>query len=243
MIGIIRSGYSLKLKNFEGPLDLLLELIGNAKLEITEIPISEITDQYLHYINTMQLFNIDIASEFFVMAATLVHIKTKSLLPQKQTEEEEMIDEQELIRRLRDYRRFQHLGLKLRSLKDQGDIYYRRGKHNDPIGIGKSVNVSEPLLGDLIGALLRYKGYFQRKAIPIKRREVNVEQKMEAILTLLSRKKMVLFSEAAKDDESKVDRIASFLGTIELCAKQKVLVRQLKLFADIEITAAQRAAV
>lgn len=235
MIGIIKSGYSLKLKNFEGPLDLLLELIGGSKLDITEIQLSTVTDQYLNYIKTMQLFNIDIASEFFVMAANLVYIKSRKLIPHLRPDDEEAIDEQELIRRLKEYRIFQKLARHLGNYKEQGDIYYTRGPVRDPMGDGKQYEIKELLLGDLISAVRRYKGAFIRKPIPIKRREVNVEEKMNFIMGLLNAKKMVKFSEITGNDAHKVDKIASFIGTVELSFRQKVLLRQMKLFADIEI--------
>ncbi len=236
MIGIIKSGYNLKLQNFEGPLDLLTELIGDAKLDITEISLSTITDQYLQYIRTMQLFNIDIASEFFVIAASLVYIKSKKLLPRVKEDDEELLDEQELIARLKEYKIYRRLARELENIKMEGSIYYRRGYVRYPMGDNKPVKEFESLLiGDLIKTLSRYKGSFIQKAIPIKRREVSVEQKMTFILGLLNKKKMIQFSELVNGDMTKVDKIASFIGAAELSFRQKVLLRQLKLFADIDI--------
>lgn len=236
MIGIIKSGYNLKLQNFEGPLDLLTELIGEAKLDITEISLSTITDQYLQYIRTMQLFNIDIASEFFVIAASLVYIKTKKLLPRVREDDEELLDEQELIARLKEYKIFRRLARELEQIKSRGSIYYRRGFVRYPMGDNRPVREFETLLiGDLIKSLTRYKGAFIQKAIPIKRREVSVEQKMTFILGLLNHKKMLKFSELVQGDHTKVEQIASFLGATELSFRQKVLLHQLKLFADISI--------
>lgn len=235
MIGIVQRGYTLKLKNFEGPLDLLLELIGDQKLNVAEITLSDLTDQYLHYIKTMQLFNIDIASEFFVMAATLVYLKTKRLLPNPRKEEEEFVDEKELIERLREYKKYQQIGRFLEEMMQEGGIYYSRGYVRNPTGADEKLEVEEYLLGDLINVLKRYKGAFIRKAIPIKRREVNVEKKMNFILSLLSAKKMVKFSEVTEEENTKVDKIASFLGAVELSFRQKVLLKQLQLFTDIDI--------
>ncbi len=236
MIGVIKSGYNLKLQNFEGPLDLLTELIGDAKLDITEISLSNITDQYLQYIRTMQLFNIDIASEFFVVAASLVFIKTKKLLPRMKEDEEEILDEQELLERLKEYKIYRHLARELEKIKTNGSIYFRRGYVRYPMG-GKSTvkEIDNLLIGDLISVLSRYKGSFIKKAIPIKRREVSVEQKMTFITGLLKHKKMLKFSELVQGDSNKIDKIATFLGATELSFRQKVLLRQLKLFADIDI--------
>jgi segregation and condensation protein A len=237
MLGIIKCGYNLKLKNFEGPLDLLTELIGQAKLDITDIALAEITDQYIHYIRTMQMFNIDMASEFFVMAARLVYIKSRKLLPHLRLEEDTLgeEDEAELLARLKEYKKFRYLGRELGRLKSAGDIYYARGYVRDPFAKSRGRSLDELMVGDLISAVRRYYGSFVRKPIPIKRREVNVEEKMNFILGLLNTKKMVKFSEVAKNQKTKIDKIASFLGSMELGHRQQVLLHQMKLFSDIDI--------
>lgn len=235
MIGIIQTGYTLKVQNFEGPLDLLLELIGQSKLQITDISLSQITDQYLRHLQTMQLFNIDIASEFFQIAAQLVYLKTRRLLPSMKNETEEILDEDELLKRLKEYKKFKLLAHKFEELLQEGDIYYARGYSTNPISGKKSTELNEMLIGDLLRAINRYRGYFIPKAIPIKRREVNVESKMELILEELRHQKMLRFSELITHSENKVDSIASFLGSVELSFRQKVLLRQAHLFADIEI--------
>ena len=241
MLGVMRRGCSLTLRNFEGPLDLLLELIQNEKMDVTQISISSITDQYLLYIKAMQFFNIDVASEFFLVAATLVFIKTKKLLPWGKDENlEDIMDEKELLDKLKEYKKFKILARSLWHLKEEGDIYYSRDYALTYPGGAPAVRVSDNIdkltIGDLIQGLMRYKGAIIRKAIPIKRREVSIEAKMVKILEMLSMKKMVKFSEIARDDKSKVDRVASFLGGLELSFRQKVLLRQLALFTDIEIT-------
>ncbi|NPV01904.1 MAG: segregation/condensation protein A [Brevinematales bacterium] len=235
MLGIIKSGYQLKLKNFEGPLDLLNELIGASKLSITEIAISVVTDQYLHYLKTMQLFNIDLASEFFVVAATLVYMKTKKLLPNLKVEDDELNEGIDLLEKLKEYKLFRNAARILENMKENGDIYYPRGFLRNPFADTGSVALDEIYLGDLINVLRRYKGAFIKKAIPIKRREVKVEEKMELIMSLLKVKKILKFSELTKDDKSKIDTIASFVGSTELSFRQKVLLKQLQLFSDIDI--------
>lgn len=238
MIGIIHRGYTLHIANFEGPLDLLLELIQENKLQITEVSLSAVTDQYLSYLRTMQLFNIDIASEFFVVAATLVYLKTKYLLPKISTEdEEEPLTETELLARLREYKKFRYLARQLEKIAEEGDIYYSRGYIPDPIeGKSHRVRIQHTLyVGDLLQSLYRYKGAFIRKPIPIKRREVRVEEKMEKILQKVYQEKMIRFSQIASEEPTKVDRVASFLGGLELSFRQKVLLKQVKIFTDIYI--------
>ena len=235
MIGVVRSGYNLSVKNFEGPLDLLLELIQDSKLAITDISLSDITDQYLMYLKTMQLFNIDIASEFFVIAATLVFVKTKKLLPNMKQNDDEIIDEKDLVERLKEYKKFKFIARFLWQKKEEGDIYFARGYQSNPINNSRAVDPECIMIGDLLQTLKRYRGAFIRKAIPIKRREISVEEKMTKILNVLSTKKMVKFSEIAEDDKNKVEKVASFLGSLELSFRQKVLLRQLALFMDFDI--------
>jgi len=238
VIGIIHRGYTLHIANFEGPLDLLLELIQENKLQITELSLSAITDQYLSYLRTMQLFNIDIASEFFVVAATLVYLKTKHLLPKMATEgDEEPLTETELLARLKEYKKFRYLARLLQKIADEGDVYYTRGPVSDPIeGKSHRIRIQQTLyVGDLLQSLYRYKGAFIRKPIPIKRREVRVEEKMEKIMEKVYHQKMVRFSEIACEDQTKVDKVASFLGGLELSFRQQVLLKQAKVFTDIYI--------
>ena len=105
--------YSIKLNKFEGPLDLLCHLIDKNKMDIYDINISEITDQYIDYINQMEKINLDITSEFLVMASTLMYLKSKKLLPKTDNDVEE-ITEEELIRRIIEYKKYKEITQKLR---------------------------------------------------------------------------------------------------------------------------------
>jgi len=234
MIGFLRCGYNVVVKNFEGPLDLLLELINNYKLDITRISISEVTDQYIFYLKTMQYFNIEIASEFFLIASSLVYIKTKRLLPDFRVDEEEIIDETELIKRLQEYKKFRVMAKKLLKMKEEGDVYFSRLFPLSFPGI-KNLEKSCFYVGDLINCLRRYKGTFIKKPIPIKRKEVSVEEKMKLIILLLKKKKLVRWSELELLEKTKIDKVATFLGGIELSFRQKVLLYQMMHFSDIEI--------
>ena len=104
--------YAIKLQNFEGPLDLLCHLIDKNKMDICDIKISEITDQYIEYINTMEQMNLEITSEFIFMASTLLYLKSKHLLPSGEDEEKE-ISEEELIRRIIEYKKYKEISKKL----------------------------------------------------------------------------------------------------------------------------------
>ena len=117
--------YAIKIENFEGPLDLLCHLIEINKMNIYDIHLNEITDQYIQYLNQMEEMNLEIASEFVVMASTLLYLKSKKLLP-KQEEEEEELTEEELIRRIIEYKKFKEISKVLRQNYIQnGNRYYK----------------------------------------------------------------------------------------------------------------------
>ena len=121
--------YKVKLEVFEGPLDLLLFLIKKSEINIHDIPIAEITEQYLQYLDFMQLLDLNIAGEFLVMAATLMHIKSRMLLPEEVLGEMEQIEEdprEELVRKLLEYKRFKEAASKLQEMeKNQKEVFAR----------------------------------------------------------------------------------------------------------------------
>jgi len=140
--------YRVKLTEFEGPLDLLLFFIRRDELDIYDIPISRITHEFLEYIHTMQSLDLEVAGDFIVMAAELMQIKVRMLLPKVEGEEEEQDPRAELVRRLMEYKRYKEMAEKISGIDDeQRKIYYRRFFHADP----KSILPEEddPLLKDL----------------------------------------------------------------------------------------------
>ena len=117
--------YAIKIENFQGPLDLLLSLIEKNKMDIYDIKLDEITDQYLEYINKAQELNLDLASEFLSLASTLLYIKSRKLLPGKNEEEEE-ISEEELIRRIIEYKKYKDITIKLRqNFEENSKRFYK----------------------------------------------------------------------------------------------------------------------
>ena len=118
--------YSIKLENFEGPLDLLCHLIDKNKMDIYDINLSEITDQYIEYINQMEQMNLEVTSEFLVMSSTLLYLKSKHLLPKEQDNEEE-ITEEELIRRIIEYKKYKEVTQKLKdNFIEYSKRFYKR---------------------------------------------------------------------------------------------------------------------
>ncbi|SFB93075.1 condensin subunit ScpA [Brevinema andersonii] len=223
------------LKNFEGPLELLDELIGTSKINITEIELAQVTEQYLAYIKAMQEFDIDLASEFFVVAATLIYSKTKKLMPVLNENLEEEIDEYELLNRLREYRFYRLLAKKMEEYLDKGSMYFTRGYFFPILGETEKKEISELMLGDLLVIIAKYRGAFVKKAIPVKRRQVTVEQKVQKILLMLSHAKNLKFSLMVLDEEDKPNKIAAFLGVADLVYRQKISVFQKENFNDFSI--------
>ena len=125
--------YSIKIDNFEGPIDLLLYFIEKNKMKIDEINLTEITDQYIDYLNEMERMNLEIASEFLIMTSTLLYLKSKNLLP-KQEEEEEELSEEELIRRIIEYKKF----------KDMSQIFKQKYEENSKKYFKMQENIKLP---------------------------------------------------------------------------------------------------
>ena len=123
--------YAIKIDNFEGPLDLLCHLIDKNQMNIYDINLSEITDQYIDYLKEQEKLNLEIASEFLVMASTLLYLKSKNLLP-KQEEEEEEITEEELIRRIIEYKKFKEISKKLKeNYLEYSKRYFKATEENE----------------------------------------------------------------------------------------------------------------
>lgn len=238
----------LKLESFEGPLDLLLHLIDKSEIEITEIPISHITDQYLSYLQTMQELNLDIASEFLVMASSLLAMKSGLLLPRPIEldiplidYEEEMIDpRQALMERLIEYKKFKQLAGDLQKREEERNQVFTRPPENLTAFVPEvQVNPVEGVsLFDLLDAFRKA----LKKAQPddyvagIHRDEISVEGRMQEILNLMAfRQGRVLFSELLGGYNKRSDIIVTFLAVLELMKTQQIGVRQDRLFEDIVI--------
>lgn len=142
--------YLVKLEAFEGPLDLLLHLIHRLEIDIYDIPVSEITEQYMEYIHTMQELELDVASEYLVMAATLLSIKSKMLLPRQEEEwsDEEIIEEEqsdprdELVTRLIEYKKYKEAAVKLKELESERALVYTK----PPSDLSEYLEEKEPIL-------------------------------------------------------------------------------------------------
>ena len=228
--------YKVKLDVFEGPLDLLLYLIKKNEVDIYDIPIAEVTEQYLEYIELMRMLDLNIAGEFLVMAATLIHIKSKMLLPPEEKEilpEEEEDPREELVRRLLEYKKFKEVAGILQDMEGQRKKMFTRAMTFEAEPGEKFFEAS---LFDLITALTKVlknvpKEVFQE----IVRDEFTVEQKVHDLLHMLVTRPIIHLAELFKSAKNKSEIIAIFLAVLELIRLKEVIVAQKHSFSEIEV--------
>lgn len=241
---------TFKLPSFEGPLDLLLHLIDKAEVDIAHIPISEITDQYLEFVSFMEQLELEVASEFLVMAATLVAIKSKMLLPKPppaaglETDAEQSADDslEELVAKLIEYRKYKSAAEHLRERELARSLVYSREPHDLlPYAAGAGPNPVEGLNAfDLLFAFHKaLRRAANRNAVAnIRRDELSVKDRMRDLLLLLRRQGgKVLFSRLFDAAVTRVELVVSFLALLELMRLHKVSCYQHRLFEDIVIEA------
>ena len=234
-------GYKLKLDIFEGPLDLLLYLIKKSDIDISDIPIAEITEQYMEYIKMMKMLDLDIVGDFLVMAATLMQIKSKMLLPPDPTEEEaeEEDPRDELVRRLQEYKKFKEIAdaLKEKELKRK-DFFSRTIDEEAKNQLREDAKeiLFEASLFDLINALSDALNKVPEEIIhEIITEEYTVEQKIHDILHRLLNESKVSLSYLFRAARSKVEMVVTFLAVLELIRLKEINAVQKRTFEDIEI--------
>ena len=232
--------YKIKLEIFEGPLDLLLYLVKKDHLNIYDIPVAQVTEQYLAYLNLMQLLDLNIAGEFLVMAATLMEIKSKMLLPAKEgvTAEEEQGDPRaELIKRLLEYEKFKEIAENLRAREtDQREIFKRPNVEIDKTVCDDKEAYFEASIFDLISAFSQaLKDIPKEVFLEVIKDEFTIEEKIHEILHLLLVRPTLQLSELFGKAKNKLEIIVIFLAILELIRMKEIIVRQRDLFQEIEI--------
>lgn len=235
--------YKIKLDIFEGPLDLLLYLVKKDHLNIYDIPIARVAEQYLAYLELMRLLDLNIAGEFLIMAATLMQIKSRMLLPQdeaiKQANEDQTDPQQELIQRLLEYRRFKEIASELRQREKNKQEQFQR--HLSDISWNdieqKRETYFEANIFDLINAFTQaLKEEVSRELFyEVIKDEFTVEQKIHDILHLLLKQEVIILRRLFESSKNKLEIIATFLAILELIRLKEILVCQKGLFGEIEI--------
>ncbi len=230
--------YKVKLEVFEGPLDLLLYLIKKDELDIYDIPITRITEQYLEYLGLMELMDLEVAGEFLVMAATLMQIKSRMLLPPDPTTVDIQEDDPraELVKRLLEYKAFKEAAERLRGFEGQRAAVFTRVNVEPEIDGGDSPFIDVSLF-DLINALAKVMKSIRSDAFhQITKDEYTVAEKVHEIFHYLVREPVVLFSKLFQSAKSKIEVITTFLALLELIRMKEVMIKQDSQFEDIEIT-------
>jgi segregation and condensation protein A len=231
-------GYAVSLPSFHGPLDLLLHLIKQNKVEIVDIPISLITEQYTSYLESMEELNLEVAADYIYMAALLIHIKSKMLLPRDESAADQEDPRAELVNRLLEYQRFKAVAETFAELDVVRMGVWARPPAPKPESDGADIDISDVSLFDLIDAfrtaLNRYK-LNHPQAIELKRTVHKVSDKMKEIY-LKAREKSELRLQWFLEGRDRDELIAIFLGTLELVRLGGISLRQSDLFGEIVIT-------
>jgi segregation and condensation protein A len=230
--------YKVKLDVFEGPLDLLLYLIKKEEINIYDIPVAKITEQYLEYLELMEMLDLNIAGEFLLMAATLMHIKSRMLLPPEELtleEQEEADPRAELVKRLLEYKKFKEAAGELAKREStERSIFTRKASDEADPATGQYFEAS---LFDLISAFSKILKKLPKEVFhEIIKDEVTVEEKIHEIFHKLVNEQALYFSGLFKDFSSKIEVIATFLAVLELIRLKEILIMQVGLFGEIQIT-------
>lgn len=234
----------LKLPVFEGPLELLLHLIEKNKIDIYEIPIFEITRQYLEYLKEWDELNMEVASEFIVMAATLIGIKARRLLPLAQKQEEEEDEEAILIQRLLEYKKYKEAAGELRPLLvgEDRQVLWRRP---EMIQGERPIPAPADLLNghtlEELSAIWRRAERSKKESYDVnrahfrsvKKEEYTVSEKIQRLRRSLERMEQVSFAELRQGSHSKEETITYFMAMLELSRMNQVNLNQQMLFGDI----------
>jgi segregation and condensation protein A len=226
--------YEVKLDQFEGPLDLLLFLIKKQEINIYDIPISRITEQYLEYIKMLKFLNLELAGEFLVMAATLMRIKARMLLPRHDDVEDEEEDPREqLVRQLLEYQKIKGAATKLESMEYQRKLLFTRPEseiEEDTTEVEYSYN-----LFDLISAFKVVLERAKVRYLEVETEETSIEEKIEFLKEKIAEKETITFEELFEGQTTAADLIATFLAMLEILRLGLATVKQAKPFSQIYI--------
>jgi segregation and condensation protein A len=231
-----QGSYVLSIDNFDGPLDLLWNLIKEAKLDITEISISQITEQYINYLKLMDELNIQVASEFILMASELLYYKTKALLPGDELDDEYFVPQlpPDLIQKLLEYKKYQAAAAVLRNNFDsQADSFTRNNIQAEFVGDEIYIEVT---LYDLLNAFSQV----VESLVTIEQNEIIfdeilVSDMIERATKLLSEREQILYTELLTARPSRSMIVAAFLAILEMTKTRKIKIMQHAIYGDIRL--------
>ncbi|MBL7081003.1 MAG: segregation/condensation protein A [Candidatus Omnitrophica bacterium] len=229
----------IKLEIFEGPLDLLFYLVKKDHINIYDIPIARITQQYLEYLDLMRLLDLNIAGEFLVMAATLTQIKSRMLLPQAKKEEikDEMDPRQELVEKLLEYEKFKEVAQHLGEREKARDLQFTRRAHQIPHKEEGKEPYFEASVFDLICAFTEALREVPKDLFyEVVRDEFSVEAKIHEILHFLLKQDLIVLNQLFQSAKNKLEIISIFLAVLELIRLKEIVIYQNRLFEEIKIS-------
>ena len=243
-------GIPVKLEVFEGPLDLLLHLIDKNKIDIYDIPIVEITAQYMEYIENMQKSDLNIMSEFLVMAATLLDIKCKMLLPKEVNEEGEEEDPRaELVEQLLQYKMYKYMAFKLKDKQEDSEFVYFKNPtvpdevsgYEEPVDLDKLLDgVTSDMLKKIFEDVMKRQEEkidpIRSKFKTIEKEEVPLPVKLVYVKEYAMNHKKFSFRALLEEQTSKVQVVVTFLAVLELMKSETIHVEQDEICGDIMIT-------
>jgi len=238
---------NVKLEAFERPLDLLLHLIEKERIDIYDIPISELTDQYLSYISEMDEAHLDLASEFLVMAATLLSIKSKMLLPKQKNEGvqlelaatvEDLDPREELVNRLLEYKKYKEIAVELKNMEAFQSRIFKRNPEDLSFLKKEEFSITNLTLDDLMSTYLNIINA-EKRVEPIhivKRDLIPISRKIKDVFKYIcSCSSIIKFSSLLKNIRSKAEKIVTFLAVLELIKMNKISAEQESIFGEITI--------
>ncbi len=234
--GFIKENYSVDLEVFHGPLDLLLYLIKKDEIDIYDIPIARITEQYMNYIEMMKILNLELAGEYILVAATLIRIKAKLLLPQESVDGEEFDPRQELVAALLEYKKFKEAGDILREKRLLEERVFVPPPADGEFNRAKIVVRDNTTLYDMLEA---FKDVLERigkdQFYEIEPEDMTVEDRILRVLEVLNNRESVTFQELFADIPRKIVAILTFIAILELTRIHRITIRQSLPFSELRV--------
>ena len=237
---MIQENYNIKLNNFEGPMDLLLYFINRDRIDIYDIPISQITNEYLAHINMMKMMDIDVGADFIYMSTLLLQIKAKMLLPKAMGEIDGDVEDPrvELVHRLLEYKRF-------KKASDELDLKYNIHKKKFSKGMDMNYNPSQdislivPTNVRIFDLAKTFKNILdalpENNSLDLALEEINIKDQMSYILDSMDNKKKILLTDLISKDSSRIYVIGLFLAILELIRLKDIDFKQTSNFSNIEL--------
>ncbi len=233
----LQENYSVNLEIFQGPLDLLHYLVSKDEIDIYDIPIARVTEQYMQYIEMMKVLNLELAGEYILMAATLIKIKARMLLPRDEENEEDMDPREELVAALLEYRKFREAG---EILKDKRLLEERlSGLTGIQTGLEQReeiVYADNATLFDLLSAFKDVLGRVKEEVLyEISPEELTIEDRIEIILEILAKNESATFQQLFADIPRKIVAVTTLLAILELVKLKRITVRQSLPFSELRV--------